>query len=229
MQAKYTHAWNLNEAQAIQLQQEWSQRVIRTDDFGEIKTVAGVDVAYSHKTERVVAAVAVLEASTLQPLQTVYADLENAFPYISGLFSFRELPAIIKALEQLQVLPDLIICDGQGYAHPRRFGLACHLGVMFDVPTIGAAKKRFIGEYQEPNHTRGSQSFLIDHDNNEIVGTVLRTQDGINPVYVSIGHKVSLNTACHWVLQLANQYRLPETTRLADHAVRQRLFELEGD
>jgi deoxyribonuclease V len=225
MPPKHYHSWDLTEEQALALQYEWSKKVNGYDDFDEIKTVAGVDVAYSEKTGQVVAAVAVLDANILQPLQIVYADLPSTFPYIPGLFSFRELPAVMKAFEQLQILPDLVVCDGQGYAHPRRFGLACHLGVMLDIPTLGAAKSRFIGEYQEPASTRGSQSYLMD--NEEIVGAVLRTQTSINPIFVSIGHRIALSTACDWVLRLANQYRLPETTRCADHAVRERLIALE--
>jgi len=133
----------------------------------------------------------------------------------------RELPPIALALQQLQITPDLIACDGQGIAHPRRFGLACHLGVLFDVPTIGCGKTRLIGEAETPERHRGAAAPLVDHG--EIVGSVLRTQDDIKPVFVSVGHKVSLLTACEWVLRLATEFRLPETTRQTDMRVRKAL------
>jgi len=166
----------------------------------------------------------VLNALTLQVVETVVVEDIAIFPYIPGLFSFRELPSLIKAFDKLEHTPDLVVCDGQGLAHPRRFGLACHLGVVFDIPTIGCGKARLIGEANEPGEKRGSFEPLID--SGEIVGNVLRTQDGINPIYVSVGHRVSLGTACDWVLRLTPKYRLPETTRKADQAVNARLKEL---
>ncbi len=211
----YAHC--TNEKEALKLQAELASLVIKENCFGEINLIAGVDVAYHKESDLLVAAVVVLNAETLEVIETQTAEGAVQFPYIPGLFSFRELPPLIDALEKLQHTPDLIICDGQGLAHPRRFGLACHLGVLFDIPTIGCGKSRLLGEHSDVDGTRGSTSPLID--NGQVIGSVLRTQNGINPIYVSIGHKVSLETANKWVLKAATQYRLPETTRQADQKV----------
>jgi deoxyribonuclease V len=215
------HSWAISEADAIDLQQQLALLVDPTDQFTSIKTVAGVDVAYDKHSNKLVAAAVVLDAITLAVLDSATAEDVERFPYIPGLFSFRELPPIDLALQQLKITPDLIVCDGQGLAHPRRFGLACHLGVLFDVPTIGCGKTRLVGEAQEPGCNRGDFFPLIDRG--KTVGQLLRTQTGTKPVYVSVGHKVSLSTACEWVLKLSTKYRLPETTRLADQAVRNAL------
>ncbi|MCP5005956.1 MAG: deoxyribonuclease V [Planctomycetes bacterium] len=217
MQPVIKHAWQISEVEALQLQQELAAKVVSTDQFDDIKLVAGVDVAYAKEGDKLVAAVVILDANSLDVVETVTAEDKAQFPYIPGLFSFRELPPLIKAFAKLQNRPDLVVCDGQGYAHPRRFGLACHLGVIFDVPTIGCGKTRLLGEHQEPDITRGAVAPLID--NNEVIGNVLRTQTDINPIYVSIGHRISLSTACEWVLKLSPKYRLPQTTRLADQVV----------
>jgi len=212
------HPWTISEEEALSLQQELATKVVTTDQIGEIKLVAGVDVAYQKDSDKLVAAVVILDAETLEIVETATAEDIERFPYIPGLFSFRELPPLIKAFAKLQHTPDLVVCDGQGLAHPRRFGLACHLGVIFDVPTVGCGKTRLLGEHQEPDTTRGAVAPLVDH--NEVIGNVLKTQTNINPIYVSIGHRVSLTTACEWVLKLAPKYRLPETTRQADQVVR---------
>ena len=202
----------------VQQQLQLREEVIRHDALpGPVRTVAGVDVAYAKGENRLVAAVAVLNAHTLELLQVVSYAGEATFPYVPGLFSFRELPAVLEALKKLAAPPDLLVCDGQGLAHPRRFGLACHLGVATGIPTIGCAKTRLLGEYAPLGPNRGDYQDLLD--NGEIIGRALRTQPGKNPVFVSIGHKVSLETATAWVLRLAATYRQPETTRAADHAV----------
>ena len=221
MKPKNIHPWELSEDEALKLQLELSSKVQVVDQFVDIQYVAGVDVAYQKEGDKLVAAVVVLDAVTLQVVETVMAEDVAVFPYIPGLFSFRELPSLIKAFEKLEHVPDLVVCDGQGLAHPRRFGLACHLGVVFDIPTIGCGKTRLIGEANVPAETRGSLEALIDND--EVVGNVLRTQNGVNPIYVSVGHRISLKTACDWVLRLSPKYRLPETTRMADQAVNARL------
>lgn len=205
------------------LQRELAPRVIRDDAFGPVRRVAGVDVAYALDDSMLVAAAVVVDAETLAPLESVSAMAAPAFPYVPGLFSFRELPPILAALDRLAAPPDLIVCDGHGLAHPRRFGLASHLGVVRDVPTIGCAKTLLIGLHDAPASERGARAPLVDGD--EIIGAALRTQTGIRPVYVSTGHRVSLDTACDWVLRLATRYRLPETTRLADQAVRRAMAE----
>ncbi len=222
---KNVHSWELSEDAALKLQSDLSSKVQVDDQLEEVRYVAGVDVAYEKGSDKLVAAVVVLDASTLGVVETVIAEDVAAFPYVPGLFSFRELPSLIKAFEKLEHTPDLVVCDGQGLAHPRRFGLACHLGVVFDIPTIGCGKSRLLGEANVPGEKRGSFEPLIDND--EIIGNVLRTQDGINPIYVSVGHRVSLETACDWVLRLSSKYRLPETTRMADQAVNARLKGLD--
>ncbi|UTM59449.1 deoxyribonuclease V [Photobacterium sp. CCB-ST2H9] len=217
MEPIFNHPWALSQEEALNLQQELAAKVVKTDQVNKVKLVAGVDVAYQKDSDRLVASVVVLDAETLEVIETATAIDKEQFPYIPGLFSFRELPPLIKAFEKVKHLPDLIVCDGQGYAHPRRFGLACHLGVIFDVPTVGCGKTRLLGEHTEPDKNRGATAPLID--NGETIGSVLRTQDFINPIYVSIGHRVSLATACEWILKLSPKYRLPETTRKADQLV----------
>lgn len=204
---------------ALQQQLQLREAVIRRDDLPDlVRTVAGVDVAYAKEENRLVAAVVVLNAHTLELLQVASYAGEATFPYVPGLFSFRELPAVLGALQKLETAPDLLVCDGQGLAHPRRFGLACHLGVATGIPAIGCAKTRLLGEYEPLGPNRGDYQNLLD--DGEIIGRALRTQPGKNPVFVSIGHKVSLDTATAWVLRLAATYRQPETTRAADHAVK---------
>ncbi|MEJ2611275.1 MAG: deoxyribonuclease V [Candidatus Thiodiazotropha sp.] len=217
MKPKINHLWHLTEPEAIRLQQSLATQVIKSDQLDEVRLVAGVDVAYEKCSNKLVAAVVVLDADTLNIIEAVTAQDYAQFPYISGLFSFRELPPLIKALAKLDHSPDLIVCDGQGYAHPRRFGLACHLGVIFDVPAIGCGKTKLLGEHNEPATERGATAPLYDKD--DLIGSVVRTQNGIKPIYVSIGHRISLATACRWVLKLSPKYRLPETTRSADQLV----------
>lgn len=221
MEPTFTHDWDLNEAEALVLQQQLASRVVKEDKLSNLQLVAGVDVAYDKHSDKLFAAVVILDAQTLQIVETATAEDVARFPYIPGLFSFRELPPIAKALVKLNQTPDLVICDGQGIAHPRHFGLACHLGVLYDTPTIGCGKTRLIGEAETPDIKRGAHTPLLDND--EVIGAVLRTQDNVNPVYVSIGHRVSLQTASEWVLKLSPKYRLPETTRSADQLVKQLL------
>ena len=212
------HSWDLSEADALALQLSLKNNVVRGDQFDkDFKTVAGVDIHY-HKDESITAGIAVLNYTTLEVIEEATATGVSSFPYIPGLFSFRELPLIIEAMETLNTLPQIIVCDGQGLAHPRRFGLACHLGVLFDIPTIGCGKSRYIGDYHPPGANRGDRTPLLDND--EIIGTVLRTQTGINPLFISIGHRISLDSACNIALKLCSRYRLPETTRAADHLAR---------
>lgn len=221
METVIKHPWSLTELEALQLQQDLARQVVKYDQFKEIKFIAGTDVGYSKENNGLVAAVIILDAITLKVVETVTAKDVVNFPYIPGLFSFRELPPLIKAFSKLKHTPDLIICDGQGYSHPRRFGLACHLGLIYDLPSIGCGKNRLLGEHDEVNIKRGSITPLID--NGEVIGNVLRTQSNVKPVYVSIGHKISLATATSWVLNISPKYRLPESTREADQAVRKAL------
>ncbi|ETK37445.1 endonuclease V [Microbispora sp. ATCC PTA-5024] len=182
-------------------------------------TVAGVDVAYAG--DRLAAAVVVLDGTSLEVLEQVTVTGPVAFGYMPGLLAFRELPSLVEALERLTLTPELIVCDGYGLAHPRRFGLACHLGVLTGLPTIGVGKTPFVGTFDEPGLTRGSWSELrLDGD---VVGRVLRTRDGVRPVFVSVGDRMDLETACHNVLALTPRHRLPETTRAADRLCRRAL------
>lgn len=183
--------------------------------------VAGVDVAYDG--DRLAAAVTVLDGTTLEIVEKVAVSGRVAFDYVPGLLAFREVPALLDALGRLSAIPDLVVCDGYGLAHPRRFGLACHLGVLTGLPTIGVGKTPFVGTYPTPAPERGSWTDLtLDGD---VVGRVLRTRDGVKPVFVSVGHRVDLATACHNVLHLTPRYRLPETTRAADRLSREALIE----
>ena len=184
-------------------------------------TVAGLDVAYAEDGATLAAAVAVLDATTLTVLDTAVVTGRPAFDYIPGLFAFRELPALLAALDRLTVLPDLLVCDGHGLAHPRRFGLACHLGVVTDLPSIGVGKTPLVGVWTPPPAERGAWSPLRDGD--EVVGRVLRTRSGVKPVFVSVGHRVSLDNAVAQVLALTPRHRLPETTRTADRLCRDAL------
>lgn len=212
---KLLHDWNLSPSEAIELQKQLAYEVIENDDFDSpIKTVAGIDLGYEAKTDTCRAVVVVLSFPELQLIEKAEVVLPIQFPYVPGLLSFRETPAAIKALEKLQNTPDLILCDGQGIAHPRRFGIACHIGLIANVPTIGVAKSILVGKFENLGETRGSTASLI-YKNQEI-GVALRTKDRVQPVYVSLGHKISLTTAVKYVLQCAPKYRLPETTRLAD-------------
>jgi len=150
------HPWNLSENEAIQLQQKLAAQVIKHDQVGDVKLIAGVDVAYAKENDKLVAAVVILDANTLELIETVTTEDIAQFPYISGLFSFRELPSLIKVFSKLKQTPDLVVCDGQGYAHPRRFGLACHLGLIFDIPTIGCGKTQLLGIHKKLEEKRGA-------------------------------------------------------------------------
>ncbi|MCF2531849.1 endonuclease V [Yinghuangia soli] len=184
----------------------------------DVRRVAGLDVAYAEDSDRLAAAVVVLDPDTLQVLERSVVLGHARFPYVPGLFAFRELPSLVEALDGLSVPPDLLVCDGQGLAHPRRFGLACHLGVHTGIPSIGVGKTAFVGTYDTPPPHRGAASDLVlDGD---VVGAVLRTQDNVKPVFVSVGHGLDLAAACRHVLALSPHFRLPETTRQADTACR---------
>jgi deoxyribonuclease V len=211
--------WPSTPAEAIALQEELRGLVDSTDVDNRPRYVGGLDVAYDG--DRLAAAVVVLDWDTLAEVDRAVVLGETTFPYVPGLFAFREVPGLMDALERLTTTPDLLVCDGQGLAHPRRFGLACHLGVLTGLPAIGAAKTAFVGTHAEPGSARGSSADLIV--DNAVVGAVVRTQDGVKPIYVSVGHRVSLSTAVRHVLHLSPRYRLPETTRAADHLCRKAL------
>jgi len=215
MKIKPLHDWNLSPREAIELQKQFAYEVIQADKLDEpVKTVAGIDLGYDVKNDTSRAVVVVLSFPELELLETSEALLPIQFPYVPGLLSFRETPVAIKALEILKITPDLILCDGQGLAHPRRFGIACHIGLIADVPTIGVAKSILVGRFENLGEARGNTAPLIHR--NEQIGVALRTKDKTQPVYVSVGHRISLETAVKYVLECTPKYRLPETTRLAD-------------
>ncbi len=209
------HAWPHTIEEAIAIQEQLRSEVITENQLREpIQYVAGVDMGFAADGTISRAAVAVLSFPDLQVLETSVAYRPTSFPYIPGFLSFREIPAVLDALEKVQTIPDIILCDGQGIAHPRRFGIASHLGVILDKTTIGVAKSLFIGKHQELAETRGSWQPLIHQG--ETIGAVLRTRVGVKPIYVSSGHRISLSTAIDYVLSCTPKYRLPETTRIAD-------------
>lgn len=214
MQYRALHSWDVTPEEARRLQNGLRTQVVKTDRFGKINTVAGVDIGFKKDIAR--ASVVVLSFPGLQVIDSVVTESPVRFPYVPGLLSFREIPPLLTAFTQLQTEPDLVIVDGQGIAHPRRFGLASHLGLILDRPTIGCAKSRLWGRYEEPETEHGSYTYLMDKD--EVIGVVVRTRRNVKVVYVSIGHRISLDSARTLTLACCRGYRLPETTRYAHNA-----------
>ena len=215
----------LTESEAIGIQRELGRRVIRYDDLpSPVRIIAGADVEYDKDSNRITGAIVLLDAATKAVLEVATHVMTATFPYIPGLFSFREMPPLLEAYRKLRLQPDVIVCDGHGLAHPRRFGLACHLGVELNVPTIGCGKTRLVGRYENLALERGATADLLDEVTGEVLGVALRTQTGINPLLVSIGHRVSLETATRLVLSMSDAVRLPETTRQADKYAREALI-----
>lgn len=189
---------------------------------GNVQLVAGVDVSYATEGDTLVAAAVVLDAATLETVEAAVVEGKAAFPYIPGLLAFRELPSVMAALEKLACTPDLLVCDGYGVAHPRRAGLAVHLGVLTGLPCFGVAKTPFVFGHPDVGEKRGACAPLTS-DDGDVVGRAVRTQSGVKPVFVSVGHAIGLDHACAHTLRLAPRYRLPETTRRADRISRERL------
>ncbi len=207
--------WPQAVAEAKRVQQEIRERVSLRDQFPKtISTVAGTDVGFKEKGKITRAAVVVLDAHSLLPLEETVVEIPTCFPYVPGYLSFRELPALLQAVAQLTIEPDVFLCDGQGIAHPRRVGLASHLGVLLDKATIGVAKSRLCGIYEEPGLERGDVSHLMDGE--EQLGWVLRSRTNIKPILISPGHRVSLPSTLRIVSENLGRFRLPEATRLAD-------------
>jgi deoxyribonuclease V len=211
MQVRTLHRWDLPPREAAALQQELCARVVTRCELGAVHTVAGVDVSTAGGRAR--AAVVVLRFPELEPLEEATADLPLSYPYVPGLLAFREAPAVLAALEHLQSEPDLFVFDAHGRAHPRRMGLASHLGLWLERPSIGCAKSRLCGECVEPGPRVGDWAALRDGD--EVIGAALRTRAGVKPVYVSVGHKLDLDTAMSYILRCVTRYRLPEPIRWA--------------
>jgi len=228
------HEWNVSVAEARAIQEELRENWIAEDDFGEVKTVAGLDAAFIltgsqalakkpnrwnalREANRAVAAAIVYKYPEMEEIERAFAVVELGFPYVPGFLSFREIPALLAALEKLRRLPDLLFCDGQGIAHPRRMGLATHLGIVVDRATIGCAKSILIGEHGAVGSAKGSWAALCDKG--EVVGAAVRTRQGVRPVYVSPGNRVSLESALRLTLSVSDGFRIPRPTRDADRFV----------
>ncbi|MBF8193737.1 endonuclease V [Nonomuraea sp. K274] len=216
MQVDRLHSWPTNADEARAVQDRLRGRVELTGP-ADFPVVAGLDVHY-YGDDELSAAVVVLDGDTLEPVEEVVTHGRAAFPYVPGLFAFRELPALVEALERLTVTPDLLVCDGYGLAHPRGFGLACHLGVLTGLPALGVGKTPFVGAHETPGPERGAWTPIV-HEG-ATVGRALRTQRDVKPVYVSQGHRIALDTATDQVLRLTPRYRLPDPIRRADHLAR---------
>jgi deoxyribonuclease V len=221
------HSWDLNPSEARALQKELAERVDVSRPLPFVKTVAAADVSYDVGGRWLYAAVVVTRAGTDEVLERSGAITEVKFPYVPGLLSFREAPAVIQAYEALRLQPDVLLVDGQGIAHPRRMGLASHLGLWLGIPTIGCAKSWLFGEHSEPGLNRGDRSPLVD--GGQTLGAVLRTRDRVKPLYVSPGHLCNLESALRIVLQNAPKYRLPIPARLAHEYVNELRRQQNGE
>ena len=209
----HAHPWDVSPKEAVALQRVLCRHIVRSDRLGPVRRVAGIDIGYEKGGRTARAAAAVLEYPSLRPCEQALVRYPVHFPYIPGLLSFREVPAALAVLEALGEMPDLLLCDGQGYAHPRRFGLACHLGLLTDIPAIGVGKTRLCGRHAAIDGARGDQTPL--REQGQTIGAVLCTRSGCKPVYVSSGHRISLRTAVRYVMGCTTRFRLPETTRAA--------------
>lgn len=207
------HPWDVTPGEAAAIQERLRGAVVTHDAFGPVRHVAGIDIGFPRGKTVARAAAVVLSFPDLELVDQAVVQRPATFPYVPGLLSFREAPAALEALARLAIRPDLLLCDGQGVAHPRRFGLACHIGLLSDIPTVGAAKTRLVGRSDPLPEWRGAWRPLWYQG--EQVGAVLRTRDGVKPLYVSAGHRISLESAVAYVLACAPKYRLPETTRQA--------------
>ena len=213
MTVESLHSWQVSTAQALEIQQRLAARVSKRNEVTTPRFIAGVDISVGKGEGMATGAVVVLQYPELSVVETKVAQGRLDFPYIPGLLSFRESPLTLVACQKLSITPDLILVDGQGIAHPRRLGLASHLGLLLNTPTIGCAKSLLCGSHEAPSIEPGSYTEVADRG--EIIGAALRTKHRVKPVYVSIGHKIDLNTAIQWVMNCCHGYRLPEPTRLA--------------
>jgi deoxyribonuclease V len=208
------HCWNVTAAEAVEIQKRLAGHVSRVNEINSPRFIAGVDISAQRQRGGATGAVVVLSYPQLVPVEVSILTVEVAFPYMPGLLSFRESPILLPIFEELETVPDLVMVDGQGIAHPRRFGIASHLGLWLETPTIGCAKSQLTGAHGEVGEAAGSWAELRD-ENGEVIGAAVRTRTGSKLVYVSIGHKVDLAAAIRWVLACCRDHRLPEPTRLA--------------
>ena len=204
--------------EAFRIQKELSQRVVQTPDPKSIHTIAGADIAICVKEKKLVCGMILFSYPELEEIERVWTVSNEVFPYIPGLLGFREAPCVISTFSKLRERCDMIMIDGHGLAHPRGFGLACHVGVLLDIPAIGVAKKSLYGTFDEPGLEKGGKA-LIRRKDREIIGAALRTRDGVKPVFVSIGNRIDLDTAVMIALECSRGLRIPEPTRLADKYV----------
>ncbi len=220
MRLRDLHPWRVTPAEAAAIQARLAPQVIAEGDPKAVRLVAGADIALGKPALSGVegsngrGAVVLLSYPDLRLVEHHLVEEPLTFPYVPGLLACREVPVLARAFQQLERTPDLLLVDGHGLSHPRRFGLACHLGLLLDLPTIGVAKSRLVGQHDEPPAAAGGRAEL--RDGPDLIGLVLRTRDGVSPVYVSVGHRIGLQEAAEWVLRLCRGYRLPEPTRLAD-------------
>lgn len=227
MPGVFLHDWSLSPAEAIALQKRLAGRVAREDRLGEVRRIAGVDIGFEQGGAITRAAAVVLSWPPRAPgdfevVEQVVHREPTRMPYIPGLLSFREVPAALGAFQRLSRRPDLVMVDGQGIAHPRRLGVASHLGLWLDLPTIGVAKSRLCGRHGEPGPERGDWTPLTDGPDDELLGAVLRSRVGVKPLFLSPGHRLSLATALRWVVACLGRTKLPEPTRLADRLASRR-------
>lgn len=213
MRVERLHSWRVSNTQALDIQRSLATQVSRSGEVRSLRFIAGVDISVKKEAGTATGAVVVLKYPELGVVETKAVGGKLDFPYIPGLLSFRESPLILAACEELTAVPDLILVDGQGIAHPRRMGLASHLGLFLNTPTIGCAKSLLCGQHEVPGEAPGSYAEIVDRG--EVIGAALRTKLGVKPVYVSIGHKINLESAIYWVLKCCRGYRLPEPSRLA--------------
>jgi len=214
------HRWNISPKRAVTLQRKLADRVRVAPLRGTVRTVAGTDCAFVDSGERIIAAAVLMDARTMETLATAESVMPCRFPYVPGLLSFREAPAVIAAVGNLPRLPDLLLCDGQGIAHPRGLGLASHVGLWLDVPTVGVAKSRLVGQHRQPGANRRCRTQL--RYQGAVVGAVLRTRSNVKPLYISVGHRLTLEDAVRWALRCCRGVRLPEPTRAAHRYVSRR-------
>lgn len=208
---------SLDFKQARKIQTSMAARISLTDDYSKITRIAGLDVGFEDDRSIAIGGIVILKFPELELIEKHKARRNVVFPYVPGFLSFREIPVLLETFSAVKHKPDLLICDGQGIAHPRRFGLACHLGLLLDIPAIGAGKSKLIGRYSEPAITKGACSPLFDKD--EIIGTVVRSRQGTRPLFISPGHRMSMKSAVKWTLKCCVKYRIPETTRQAHKLV----------
>jgi deoxyribonuclease V len=213
MQIAQRHSWHVTITQAKEIQVKLAKEVSRVCNITTLRFIAGVDISVNRFSKTGTGAVVILSYPALKLVETRVVTHRIDFPYVPGLLSFREAPLVLAAFKKISITPDLVFVDGQGIAHPRRMGIASHLGLILGIPTIGCAKSRLCGEHEMPGKLAGSHAEL--KDNGEVIGAVLRTKSGVKPLYVSIGHMIDLPSAIRYIMACCRGYRLPEPTRLA--------------